>query len=366
MKIEEEYKFIEVSTKDELEETPIEDFEEESVPVNYSISSYGADYPIDSLIKRILRGVIFVPNFQRGYVWKQEHASRFIESLLLGLPVPGIFLAKETETEKLLVIDGQQRLWSLLYFYEGRFPGGRKFALKGVNNEFEGLTYETLPENFRTHLDDCIIHATVIKQEEPNDDNTSIYHIFERLNTGGVRLQPQEIRACIYHGPFNEILHELNNNESWRKLFGPINKHMKDQELILRFFALNFMGNEYKNPLKEFLNVYMSINRNLQLQNPEQLFLTFERTVDEILNYIGPLAFKPNGALRTAVFDALMVGISKRLERGEIKNKGEINLKFEELLEDEEFQLATRSYTTQETAVKKRLDLAIKFFGGIE
>ncbi|MDQ0197094.1 GmrSD restriction endonuclease domain-containing protein [Neobacillus ginsengisoli] len=366
MKIEEEYKIKEDSTEKDLEETPIEDVEEETVPVNYSISSYGADYPIDSLIKRITRGVIFVPNFQRGYVWKPEHASRFIESLLLGLPVPGIFLAKESETEKLLVIDGQQRLWSLLYFYEGRFPGGRKFALKGVNTEFEGHTYESLPESFRTHLDDCIIHATVIKQEEPNDDNTSIYHIFERLNTGGVRLQPQEIRACIYHGPLNEILHELNNNDSWRKLFGPINKNMKDQELILRFFALNFLGHEYKNPLKEFLNIYMSKNKNFTLHKPEILFLTFERTVDEILNYIGPSAFKPNRALRTAVFDAVMVGISKRLEKGEIKNKEEIKLKYAELLEDEEFQIATRSYTTQEAAVKKRLDLAIKFFGEIE
>lgn len=80
------------------------------VPLKYSITSYGADYPIDGLVKRLQNDDITVPSFQRGYVWTMKQASRFVESLLLGLPVPGIFLSKEDETSKLLVIDGQQRL----------------------------------------------------------------------------------------------------------------------------------------------------------------------------------------------------------------------------------------------------------------
>ena len=84
-------------------------------------SSYGADYPVDGLVKRINAEDIYIPEFQRGYVWSLNQASRFIESLLLGLPVPGIFVAKDEETKKLLVIDGQQRLKSLQFFYNGMF-----------------------------------------------------------------------------------------------------------------------------------------------------------------------------------------------------------------------------------------------------
>src|SRR5436190_18517661 len=104
------------------EEVDVEELnEDELAPFKYSITSYGADYPVDSLVKRLNAGSILIPTFQRGYVWKLADASRFIESLLLGLPVPGIFLAKEGETNRLLVIDGQQRLRSLQYFYEGIF-----------------------------------------------------------------------------------------------------------------------------------------------------------------------------------------------------------------------------------------------------
>lgn len=89
------------------------------VPFRYSITSYGADYPVDALIKRIQAGDVFIPSFQRAYVWDAKRASRFIESLLLGLPVPGIFLSREEDTDRLLVIDGQQRLRTLQYFYRG-------------------------------------------------------------------------------------------------------------------------------------------------------------------------------------------------------------------------------------------------------
>src|SRR5262249_8906843 len=92
---------------------------EETVPFKYSITSYGTDYPVDGLVKRVGSGDIIIPTFQRGYVWSLREASRFVESLLLGLPVPSIFLSKEPESQKLLVIDGQQRLRTLAYFYEG-------------------------------------------------------------------------------------------------------------------------------------------------------------------------------------------------------------------------------------------------------
>lgn len=223
------------------DEEKIEDIRESSevLPFIYSITSYGADYPVDALVKRLGKKDVFIPPFQRGYVWTLRQASRFIESLLLGLPVPGIFLAKEKESQKLLVIDGHQRLKTLEYFYLGDFKEkGEGFLLKDVQEKFEGKSYKNLVESDRIKLDDSIIHATIVKQEEPSEDISSIYHIFERLNTGGSLLQPQEIRACIYHGEFNELLNQLNTNKNWRSIYGKISERLKDRELILRFFAL--------------------------------------------------------------------------------------------------------------------------------
>src|SRR6267154_1153363 len=98
------------------EEIEDETEKEGSGKLNFSITSYGADYPVDNIVKRLNSDAFFVPKFQRKFVWSQRHASRFVESLLMGLPVPGIFLYKETDTGKHLVVDGQQRLRTLQDF----------------------------------------------------------------------------------------------------------------------------------------------------------------------------------------------------------------------------------------------------------
>src|SRR6266566_152819 len=114
-----------------VENRPLDD--EEITPFTYQISSYGADYPVDALVQRIREGHVLVPPFQRKFVWTYNQASKFIESLLLGLPVPGIFLSKEEPSNRLLVIDGQQRLLTLQYFYQGIWqPTSREFSLHNV------------------------------------------------------------------------------------------------------------------------------------------------------------------------------------------------------------------------------------------
>ena len=195
-----------------------------SASVRYEISSYGADYPVDGLVKRISRGDIYVPEFQRGFVWTHAQSSRFIESLLLGLPVPGIFLFKEPETQRLVVVDGQQRLRTLQTYYHGIIRG-REFALRGVSEELNDLTYKSLPEDDRRRLDDAIVHATIFQQEDPQDDLSSIYLVFERLNTGGTPLVEQEIRSCVYPGPFNDLLEELAAHPKWREIYGSPRPH---------------------------------------------------------------------------------------------------------------------------------------------
>lgn len=362
----------EVQKVKEFEEEVVEDElsrdEEEVLPLKYAISSYGADYTVDGLVNRLRKGDIFIPPFQRGYVWRLSDASGFIESLLLGLPVPGVFLSKEPETQKLLVIDGQQRLKSLEFFYEGIFgPTSREFALQGVQEEFKGKTYKTLSDEDRRRLDDSIIHATIIRQESPKDDesNSSVFYIFERLNSGGRRLSDQEIRSAIYSGPFNELLEELNQYGDWRKVFGKEHDRSKDCELILRFLALYHRFEEYKPPMKEFLNRFMSGNRTLKYRSPQEFKTIFLKTIEAAYKSLGEKAFRPESQINAAVFDAVMVGLAKRLEKGEIADFEAVKSRYEELLKNPDFQAAYERATADETKVRNRINSAIQAFSNV-
>jgi hypothetical protein len=334
------------------------------VPLAYEITSYGADYPVDGLVKRLENGDIFIPSFQRGFVWNFRQASRFIESFLLGLPVPGIFLSKDFETQKMIVIDGQQRLRTLQFFYEGVFqPTGRAFALRGVQQQFEGSTYKTLLDEERRRLDNSILHTTIIRQELPPADDSSIYYIFERLNTTGTPLSPQEIRSCIFRGEFNNLLKTLNKYEPWRSVYGRPNRRMRDEELIMRFFALHFQGRDYRRPMREFLNRYMGQNQHLELHSANQLTEVFSRTIQVISKHLGREAFRfGRRALNAAVFDAVMSGVAQRLERSSIVDGDSFRIHYHELLADERFLDVTLARTADESRVHARLDMATEAF----
>lgn len=347
---------------DNEETQVIDSSEDETIDFTYSITSYGADYPVDSLVKRLRDEKIKVPSFQRGYVWSEKQASRFIESLLLGLPVPGIFLSKDVDSADLLVIDGQQRLKSLLYFYDGHI-NERVFKLKDVQEKFNGKTYKTLEADDRQRLDDSIIHATVVKQDEPSEDNSSIYLVFERLNTGGLQLQPQEIRSAIYSGEFAELIKSLNEYPNWRNIYGNKSARLKDQEFILRFFSMYLYREHYEKPLKGFMNKYMGRNKNLRLHSKEKLTEIFYATVDFVNDVLGKKAFRPIRAINASIFDSVMVGVAEMYSRKSGFPNSESFLKaYNDLLSHKEYLEATNAGTSDEPVVEKRMFLAIDAF----
>lgn len=342
--------------------------EEDIIPSKFSIAVSRIDFDVAGLVRRLESKDVYIPEFQRAYVWKPKQAARFIESLLLGLPVPGIFLAKDRETKKLLVIDGQQRLRSLLYFYQGKFPNSRhSFALKGVHTEFERETYQSLKDAYRRQLDDSVVSATIV---EPlyADDDSSIYYIFERLNTGGTILKSQEIRACIYHGELNNLLEELNQNPAWRDIFGIPDKNRKDQELILRFLAFYFDGNDYKPSLKEFINQYMRQNRHLARQSKKQIINGFIPTIELIHKCLGNKAFKPQKLLIPTYFEAVMVVTARRLEQGKINNFEQLEERYKSLIEDGRFSGVAQKIRnlTSEENFRRRLEIVSNYFGDLE
>ena len=359
---------ITASFVDEDDVEIVADYRDETVGLQeYLISSYGADYDVEGLVRRLNRGDIEIPEFQRNLVWNEIRQSRFIESLLLGLPVPGIFLYRVKGDQKQLVIDGQQRLRTLQSFYNGKFAeSGRVFKLKGLKTRFNGLAHKDLGSSDRRRLDYSIIHATVMQQDKPDDNGSSQYFIFERLNTGGVALAAQEIRAAIYGGKFNKLIVVLNNNDDWRELFGKRSKRKRDEELILRFLALYFCLDKYASAssMKDFLNKFMERNRNLDSYSEDEIRPLFENTVRTILNKIGPRAFKPRRAVNAAVLDSLMIGITRRLKGGEIESA--IRSRYDALLDMEVFQASTAAYTSTAENVHTRIQLATDAFSDVE
>lgn len=347
--------------------------QDETVAIeSYDITSFGADYDVEGLVKRLNRNDVFIPSFQRDYVWTQKEASKFVESLLLGLPVPGVFLAKEADTNKLLVIDGQQRLKSLQFFFNGVFNPKDEdktqhvFKLLKVQPKFEGRTYSSLDEQDRVKLNDSIIHATIVKQESPEGDDTSIYYIFERLNYGGRKLTPQEIRAAIYHGPLVDALADLNSYASWRRVYGPESARLKDQELILRFLAFFASDVPYSRPMTEFINKFAGRHRRTKPEVLEEWKSSFRGAVDIFASALDRRAFRPETAINAAVFDSMMVGLARRVSRGPVKDAAEVVDAHRRLLKDDDYLAVVSRATADEKSVAVRMSMATEAFAKVQ
>ena len=332
--------------------------EEEQDLIRYEISSYPSDMTLQVYRDKWKAHQLITPEFQREYIWDQTRASKLIESFLLGLPVPGVFLYKERATKKLLIIDGQQRILSAIRFFEGHF-NDQVFRLKNVCPKWEGKAFRDLSEPDQRDLDDTVLRATVVQQLDPND-NTSIYHIFERLNTGGVKLSPMEIRKCVYSGEFFKLLEYLNRNTSWRAILGKdhSDKRLRDVELVLRFLAMRDGWKDYEKPMKSFLNNYMIAKRELERGEIEKIGDMFERTCVNVIKHLGekPFHFR-SGALNPGLLDVIMVMMSLAKTSDVIASKK----RFENLLSDRAFldSIITRS-TSDTLIVKQRFERARK------
>lgn len=339
--------------------------EEDSVR-QFAITSYGADYTVDSLVKRMKGGAFKVPSFQRRFVWSQRHASRFIESLLMGLPIPSIFLYRESDTNHHLVIDGQQRLRTLQAFYDGSF-GERKFRLMGVMDPWNGKTYDELDAADQLKIDDSVVHAIIFKQDEPDDVLDSIFYVFERINSGGIRLSAQEIRNCIAEGAFTSLVKELNEHHSWRLIFGGgkntgPNRRSKDEELIIRFFAMLKDGENYQKPMARFLNERSAVYNQLSSGELDAMAKVFKATADFVWQTLGAAAFRPNRPLNAAVFDSVMPATAARLGQGNF-SADDFSDAYHNLLLDAEFMRASERATSDEDAVATRRRIVAEKFG---
>ncbi len=330
--------------------------EDESIDLNYDIASYPADYTLRVLNEQIKEGQLVLPDFQRGYVWKPQQASRLIESFLLGLPVPEVFLYKERATEQRLIVDGQQRLATIAYFYKERFANDNIFRLRGVDARWEGKTYTDLSEPDRLRFDNSTLRSIVIQQLNP-DDHSSIYITFERLNTGGTKLNPMEIRRVQFPRVAFGYLDSLNADSNWRELIGILDPHprLKDIELVLRVLALASSRADYKRPLKGFLNDFMRELEEMDREGLTTLRGSFEEACQIAYDRLPKRPFHIRGPLNMAALDAVLGVLMHESQ----SVPSDLENRFGALVSDESFLHATDSRTSDEDSVNVRYARAL-------
>ena len=339
-----------LDTIEEVDDTPY---------VEFDISVAPSDPSLELLTNKIKRGDIIVPFYQRKFVWKIEQSSKLIESFLMGLPVPQVFLYVNDE-DQLEVIDGQQRLMSVKYFFEGFFGEedgrGRRqvFKLKGLSerSEYNGKGFEDLPPREQRRLKNSTLRAINIKQLTPDANNDSVFHIFERLNTGGTLLKAQEIRNAVFRGPIVSALWDLNNNADWRKAIGmsKMDKNQRDVELVLRLFSLFEQSNSYEKPMLRFLNQSMKDNRPFNSERAERFVEEFERASELVASNLEK-PFRPKGLLNSSVLEAVMVTL---MENPHITAEL-LKANYPSLLDDDMFLTTISGRTTDTAVVKSRV-----------
>ena len=352
----------------------------------YNINSWGADLSFRELISMYEENELLKPELQRKYVWEKSEASRFIESILLGLPVPSIFLANTKDSKK-LIIDGYQRIMTVFDFVKIGIwkKDGKVFKLSNterINERWRGKSYSELPESDQRKIRSSTIHAIVFEQKAPNDSDTSLYQVFERINTGGRALMPQEIRNCVNQGNFNDLLFKLNTKPEWRLLFGKEEEdpRMRDLEFILRFLALDteYIKNNESSAisLKKYLNEFMGSEKSQCSEIIEERKQKFDSVIEFIYKNIGENAFynitagddtKIRKRFYPTIFDSLCPAVSIALNQlGDDIPKVNLEAKRLELLKNSDYRKYTSEGTMQIAHIHGRINLTLEYLFGIK
>ncbi len=291
-----------------------------------TVRTQNIEYTPEMILKRVERGEIKInPDYQRNHRWDDKTSARLIESLILNIPIPLIYLSQDIDLDdetgenvaRYSVIDGQQRLTAIVNFFNN------ELALTELEtfDELNGLYFNDLPNFLKRRLEDRGIKFLRI---DSTVDSELKYYIFEKLNRGSVNLAPQELRNSIYRGEFNNLLKKLAKYDNFRTLLQMKNetkvKKMEDIEMVLRFFAFAFESNylRFKNEgLEKFLSKYMK-NMNIRLQSEKNLLdeleEAFYRIIDFIVNNFGEQAFAKYNKINVttfnkSLFDALITSL---------------------------------------------------------
>lgn len=331
------------------------------------------DPEIDSLYNKWKRGKLVIqPDFQRQFVWDAAKSSRLIESSLLDIPLPVIYISQENDGKE-YVIDGQQRLTSFFSFIDGSFPDGVDFRLSSLKvfSELNRKKFADLIESYQDKVRYCKIRTITFRKE--SDPNLK-FEIFERLNTGSVSLNDQELRNCIYRGPYNLLLREMAFDPEFMSLMGISrpDKRMKDIELVLRFSAFYHQTYlNYKPPIRLFLSREMEKYQFISDNDASELKTAFKNSIQILKSLLGKYAFKRyykgeesnhNGnwepkKFNASLYDILMYSFAREDKNSVFRNLDAIREALIYLMtSDQEFIDSIELSTSSIQAVTKRFD----------
>jgi len=348
----------EVEFEDESDD---QDVAEQLMPGATAAVVSGTDWTTETIVSQLERGNIQLnPRFQRRDAWKRDRKSRFIESLIVGLPIPQIVLAEsKQERGKFIVLDGKQRLLTILQFWGLGKGDNNAYKLSGLTlrADLKKITFAKLStdaayeEDFNA-LSNQAVRTVVIRNWKDSD---FLHTVFLRLNTGSVNLSPQELRQALLPGSFSDYIDEAaGRSASLRRLLGITepDPRMRDIEILARFLAFRFFADVYPGRMKKFLDEsFETFNKNWNDYKPkiEEAESDFEKGVNELLEVFGgSVARKPTSTqFNRAIFDALIFFHSQSSVRSALRTKRDrVKKAYEQLfLRDAGFLKAVESDT---------------------
>ncbi|MGI2170603.1 DUF262 domain-containing protein [Shewanella sp. MF05960] len=350
----------------EEEQSFFEDESDQQPPSD--IIAYNELRSCADLFRMYDKGILDItPDFQRDSVWNPPAQTRFIDSLIKQLPIPSMCFSLDFKTQKWQVIDGLQRMTAIIRFLDDK--SWRLSDLDDIDKKLAGKKVshfkdeDSVDHILYQRLENLTLPVTVLRCDHSKKSHMEyLFTIFHRLNTGGTKLNNQEIRNCIFSGSLNSLLKELNENTHWRainRLKDKDDSRFKYVEMILRHFAFNDDLLKYKGILSKFLNEYMRVNRA-----PSEDFLqakkdNFLRTVKLIEAKVLP----GDERVGISTLEALLAGVSANIDSLELLSKEDLTSRFLRLKEHS--SLATEYLNggvAKKDKVEARISASIEIF----
>lgn len=338
-----------------IDETTTEDKKNIDEAITESIENHDLqlrEYPIEVLISKYTTGLeedqaeIFIPDYQREFIWLPKQQSRFIESIFMNLPIPPLFLGESDEEERegaWEVIDGTQRLRTLNYFINNQLTLCDLKTIPALNN----FKFNNLPLKWQRRFKSKIIRLAVLTTKI---DESARREMFDRLNSGGTKLQPMEQRRGHSDGPFLSFIESLAQNQTFREICPLPQKKInlrEYEEMILRFFAYNEQAENFNHEVDSFLTSFLK-DKNSEIINDESILIKYKQQFEEMINFVSKNfsnGFRKEASHKTVPrvrFEAISIGVSRALQKSKNLHTDSIN----EWINSPEFKKHTRSDAT--------------------
>lgn len=320
------------------------------------------DITVKEIINMVSESIIDIaPDYQRLFRWEVDRQSKFIESILLGIPIPSLFMATNSDGTW-EVIDGVQRISTLIHFSDNiqakentNVNGMLELVELEKLTEFENITFDKLPDNIKLSFYLKPIKVTTLTDKS---DKKVRFDLFERLNTGGLKLSDQEIRNCIYKGEFREFIKEMSSLENFRKVVNlPKNKENNAtyEEYVLRFFAYLFNRENFEHSVTDFLNEYMEkATKKFNYKNGREIFEGVFSQLAEAL----PKGIKRRATTPAILYEAISVGAGSVFSKRKIINTTHIS----DWMISDELKEITTGATNSKKMVNDRIEYCINKF----